>query len=562
MEYTFLNLLALLGSIALFIYGMRAMSDGLQKLAGNRIRKILNAITSNRFISLATGIITTLVVQLSSATVVMTIGFVNAGILSLRQAIAVIMGANIGTTLKVWVFTLIGLSKFNLSEYILPLLGLSFPLLFAKRKNVKSWGEFITGFCILFLALGYIVDTAPAFGNEFIESYKHLINNGIWSVLAFVAIGTIVTMLVQSSSVAFALTLVMCQKGFPFELGAALVLGENIGTTFAPNLAAIVASSKAKRAALFHSIFNIAGATIAIIFFKWYIAGIDFVMSSTRLGSPLISGNIGAVATSLALFHTSFNVITTLLLVGFIPQIEKLMEKIFTNNDEDENHHLKYIHSGVMNTPELSILEAFKEIERFANLTAKMNSMILQLLEEKDQKTKESLFLKLRKYEETSDKLKLDISIYLTQLNADEAGEEISENTGKLLAISNELETMSDLYFTMSKLLEKKDEENIYFLPDQRENLKKILLLLENMFAKMNNSLAMNKVDVSVFKIKKVELVELKNQLYREYLQNIETGNYGIKAGSIYNELLQICERVSENISNVAKVIAKQKKYK
>jgi phosphate:Na+ symporter len=560
MNYTFVNFLALLGAISLFIYGMRAMSDGLQKLVGKKIRNILNTITANRFISLATGIVTTLVVQLSSATVVMTISFVNAGILNVRQAIAVIMGANIGTTLKVWIFALIGLSKFNLSEYILPLLGLSFPLLFAKRKNVKSWGEFITGFCILFLALGYVVETAPEFGAEFIGSFEHLINNGIWSILLFVLIGTIITMLVQSSSVAFALTLVMCQKGFPFELGAALVLGENIGTTIAPNLAAIVANSKAKRAAIAHTIFNVTGATIAIIFFNWYIVGIDYVMSATKLGSPLLNENLNSVYTSLALFHTSFNVITTIILIGFIEKIEILTTKIFPSNELDENHNLRYINSGVLNTPELSILEAFKEIERFVNLTTKMNEMILDLLIEKNQNAKEELLKKLNKYEQIADKLKLDISIYLTQLNADEAGEEVSESTRQLLAISSELESICDLYFSISKLLEKKDEDHIYFMPDQRENLKNLLILLEDASYKMSKNLTLNKVDVSISQIKHEEIVVFKNKLSEEYLKKIESGTYGIKGGSIYNQMLGLLERVGEHIFNIVKVTSKQQK--
>jgi phosphate:Na+ symporter len=360
-----MRILMLLGALALFIYGMKVMSEGIQKAAGQRLRQILGAITKNRLKGIFTGFVTTSIIQSSSATTVMVVSFVNAGLLSLKQSIGVIMGANIGTTVTAWIVAFLGFSV-SMSDYALPIMLVAIILMFSNRGNMKSWGEMLVGFAILFIGLELLKSGVPDLkGNvDSLNFLKSLSGHGVFSVIIFVLIGTLVTIIVQSSSAAMAITILLCERGIiPFEMAAGMVLGENIGTTITANLAAIVGNVHAKRAARAHFIFNVFGVTWMVIAFPWFIDMIDALVSQNYV-SPMENQEARPIA--LALFHTIFNVLNVLLLVWFTPFIARLVIKMVpTKSTSDEEFRLDYIRGGLLATPELFLLEAQKELAKF-----------------------------------------------------------------------------------------------------------------------------------------------------------------------------------------------------
>ena len=363
MNFGFFEILTLVGSLGFFIYGMKIMSEGIQKLAGAKMRNVLGAITNNKFAGILTGFFTTSVIQSSSATTVMIVSFVNAGLLTLRQAIGVIMGANIGTTVTAFLVLGLGFGKLSLATYSLPLIALGLPLIFFKRDNLSSLGDFIIGFALLFMGLEALKSSVPSFDQGgFYNIIEPLTNHGIFSVIIFVFVGTIVTILVQSSSAAMALTLVMCTKGLPFEFAAAIVLGENIGTTITANIAAIIGNIYAKRAALAHLIFNLIGVLWMLVFFYFFTENIEYIVKTNSEWFPFdtssgetIEGS--TIQWSLALFHLTFNILNTLFLVWFIKNIENAVVKVISSKaDDDEIFQLKYFSNSTLSS-EFSILE-------------------------------------------------------------------------------------------------------------------------------------------------------------------------------------------------------------
>jgi len=409
MRFGILEFLMLAGSLALFIHGMKLLSEGLQKTAGGGMRRILDTMTANPLRGLLTGFSTTAIVQYSSVTTVMVVSFVNAGILSLRQAIPVIMGANIGTTLKALLFAYVGFASIKLSTVALPILGIAFPMLFMKGGRFKAATEMLLGIALLFIGLDLLKENVPHFSADALTFLADLGDNGILSVLLFVGIGAVLAIAVQSSSVALALTMAICQNGtIGYEMAAAIVLGENIGTTLTANIAAIVANAWGKRAARAHFLIKVIGVGWALLLFGPYLAGIDLLVQKVNGASPYTSPH--AVLWALTYLHISFNLLNTGLLIGFLPFIERIVTRMVPSRGEvDEEYRLEYIEDPMMSlSPELSLLEARKEILKFGRLTQKMHGMVRDLLIEKDATERNRLLLRIAKYEDITDRIEVE----------------------------------------------------------------------------------------------------------------------------------------------------------
>lgn len=554
MDFGVFEFLTLLGALGFFIFGMKVMSEGIQKVAGSKMRQLLGKMTANPFAGVVGGFITTALVQSSSATTVMIVSFVNAGLLNLRQAIGVIMGANIGTTMTAWFIVLLAFSPYSITEYALPLLAFGLPLLFLNHKNLKSWGEVIIGFALLFLGLEALSETFSVIDKNILSELGRLEDLGVLAVILFIFLGSIFTVVLQSSSAALVLTLVLCMNGLPFELGAATIIGENIGTTITANLAALSGNISAKRAARAHFIFNALGAIWAVILFSPFLAGIDWIMGFTAVGSPFDPAMPFAVAYGLAMFHTLFNSVNMLILVWLVPFIERVVIQLVPSRGDDTVFHLEYISTGLMGTPELSLLEAYKETSRFSKLTAKMNGMLAALLEETDNKERRRLLDKIRKYEEITDRVEVEIGNYLSNISEGTISMRTSAKVRAMLSIAGDLERIGDLYYQMSKRLERKNHNKIYFLPEQREGLKEMLALVQNAFDIMVQNLKTESDKVVLDKAQQAEseINTFRDQLRKKHLQDLEKGVYSIKSGLYYSDLFQFSEKVGDHIINIS----------
>lgn len=554
MDFGVLEFLTLLGALGFFIFGMKVMSEGIQKVAGSKMRQVLGGMTANRVAGVGSGFITTALVQSSSATTVMIVSFVNAGLLNLRQAIGVIMGANIGTTMTAWFIVILGFSPFAIYNYALPVLAFGLPMLFLNNKNLNNWGEVIIGFALLFLGLGTLQESMFSINAELLYALHSLTDMGVLSVILFLFLGSILTVVLQSSSAALVLTLVLCLNGLPFELGAATILGENIGTTVTANLAALSGNISAKRAARAHFIINAIGVIWMLMVFGLIINGIEYFMSGTALGSPFNTDGSYSVIYGLAIFHTLFNFMNMLFLIWLVPDIERIVTKIVPSKGDDTIFHLEYISTGLMGTPELSLLEAYKETSRFGKLTAKMNGMLMQLLEETDNKERHRLIEKIHKYEEITDRVEVEISNYLSNISESTISMRTSAKVRSLLSIANDLERIGDYYYQMSKRLERKNKNKIYFLPEQRDNIKQMLMLIEKALGVMveNLSTESDNVDLEAAMLVETEINALRDSLRKKHLKNLEKGVYSIKSGLYYSDLFQFSEKVGDHIINIS----------
>jgi phosphate:Na+ symporter len=552
-----MRILMLLGSLALFIYGMKIMSEGIQRAAGQKLRDILGKVTSNRIKGIFTGFLTTSIIQSSSATTVMVVSFVNAGLLTLKQSIGVIMGANIGTTVTAWIVAFLGFSV-SMSDYSLPILLVALILLFSNKGNLKSWGEMLVGFSILFLALELLKSGVPDVkGNvESLAFLQSLSDQGMLSVILFVVIGTIVTVVVQSSSAAMAVTILLCERGIiPFEMAASMVLGENIGTTITANIAAIVGNVHAKRAARAHFIFNIFGVVWLMLIFPWYIGWIDQLVS-LKLPSPSISQESRPIA--LALFHTIFNITNVVILVWFTPRIAKIVTKMVpSRSSKDEDFSLDYISAGVMSTPELFLLEAQKELAKFGKITSKMSKFVQTLMFEQDKKEKKKLYNRIEKYEDITDKVEIEISRYLNECAENELSHESTMKVRAMLAITNDLERIGDIFYQMSVAFQRKEEEKIWFTPEQRANVKAMLVAIDEAFVVMIGNLNKNtkEIDITEAMEKETTINKLRDKYRSEYLATIEGQEFNIRSGIIYTDLIYSCEKVGDHIINVTEAL-------
>ena len=526
------------------------------------MRQILSVMTSNRAKGVLTGFTLTSLVQSSSATTVLIVSFVNAGLLSLVEAIGVIMGANIGTTITAWLISIIGF-KLKIDAFALPIIALGFPMLFFNRSKIKSWGEVFIGFALLFLGLAYLKSSVPDLkaNPEILSFLTNYTDFGYLSTVIFIGIGTLLTVTVQSSSAAMALTLVIANNGWiPFEMAAAMVLGENIGTTITANLAAIIGNIHAKRAALAHFMFNIFGVLWIIFLMRIFLSVINGYMTSSGWSSPYTDPE--SIPIGLSLFHTSFNIINTLVLINFVNFIAKTVTRMLPSRGDDEEFHLEYIGTtGMMDTAELSLEEATKETAKFGMITSKMLGFLRDLIEAKKYKKQVKLLAKIRKFEEITDRIEEEVTNYLMKVSQGQLSPDASRRVASLLSIANDLERIGDIIFQMSKDISRKIEDEVDFNEEQVKGILKMLDTIEEAFKAMNKNLSKDYRRVTMDEAfrKEADINLQRNKLRKQHLKRMEDKEYNIKSGTIYKDLFYSCEKVGDHIINVTEAITGEK---
>lgn len=484
MDYSFFDFLRLIGSLGLFLYGMKIMSEGLQKFAGDSLRKILTAMTTNRVTGVLTGVLITALIQSSSATTVMVVSFVNAGLLTLTQSIGVIMGANIGTTVTAWLISALGF-KIDIAAFTLPLLAFALPFFFSGKSSRKSIGEFIFGFAFLFMGLQNLKANAPDLGANpdmlaFVQNYTDM---GFFSIILFLFIGAVLTMIVQASAATMAITLIMCANGWiDYHLGVALVLGENIGTTITANLAALTGNTQARRAALAHLVFNIFGVIWVLVLFYPFTGAVSwFVTHVMKISDPAV-----AVSFKLAAFHTAFNILNTFIMIWFVSLIEKTVCTLIKPKAEDEEYRLRYITGGMLSTAELSILQANKEITLFAERTARMFNMVKDLFYEKNEDTFLKIYSRVEKYESISDRMEVEIANYLTQVSEGRLSSESKEEIRVMLRAVSEIESIADSCNNLARSIKRRNEFKSEFSEEQNRHMDHMFELVSEALGRMN----------------------------------------------------------------------------
>ncbi|GAB5418225.1 MAG: hypothetical protein Crog4KO_16700 [Crocinitomicaceae bacterium] len=547
------KLLILLGSLAFFIFGMKLMSEGLQQAAGSRLRAMLGSITSNRLKGVFTGLGITSIVQSSSVTTVMTVSFVNAGLMTLRQSAGVMMGANIGTTMTAWIIVLLGF-KLSISSYAFMILAIAAPLLFVSKGKARAWVTAIFGFCILFMGLSALKDAVPELdADSAIVQFFIDFKNSWFGPVMFVMLGALVTVVIQSSSAAMALTLAMVSSGtIPFEVACAMVLGENIGTTITAELASLVANVHAKRSARIHSMFNIIGVGWMLLIFPLFLKGLAMFIE----GDPFT--DVAVAATAIALFHTAFNSINVIVLIWFVPLLVRIAEKtVRSKGESDEEFKLDYISGPLGSTAELCILEAKKEVAKFGKITSKMNKFVNTQLNSSERKEKNKMLGKIEKYEEITDRVEVEIADYLGKTSRLEMSSEASTRVRSMLNITTDLERIGDIFFQIGKTLERKDHDKIYFTPEQRNGLNKMSRAIDAAFEVMNENLNAEYGSISLDKAIDCErkVNALRNKLRDEHLQNLGSGE-NMDNALIYNNLFSSLEKVGDHIINVSEHVA------
>lgn len=557
MSYLF-EFLSLVGAIGLFLFGMKLMSESLQKIAGNRMRNIISFIASSRIKAVFSGIALTAVIQASAVVTVMTVGFVNAGMMSLPESIGIIIGANIGTTIKAWLVSSIGMGP-EMGMIALPILGITFPLTFSKNQKRRNWGGFAVGLSLLFISLDFLKYMFEGLKDDaaLLEFLSGFANYGFGSVLIFVLIGIVVTALVQSSSATLALTIVLCGGGWiPFELGASLVLGLNVGTTITANIAAIVANVQAKRTAMTHTLFNVIGLVWALILFRWLMLLVDQATIKITGSSPY--ENEMAIPIALAFLHTTFNIINALLLVGFIPSLAKLTIWLIPSREAgDESSSLLYIQSQ-FSSSEMQFMEAKKEIASFARRGKKFYSLIPSLLSETNDEEYNKIFSKTKEQEEMMDRVEKEINVYLNSIFEGELSETGLRKVKSMQRIAKELENTGDSIYHMAKTINRKKQEKIWFNQLQRDNLKGMFDLLFKAFEIMIENLDSDYDRVSIDKAQLLELQinKLRNDLLKENLEKSSDIEYNPKSSLIYEDLISSSEKMADHIFNINEAIA------
>ena len=568
MEYGIIDFLQLLGSLGLFIYGMKMMSEGLQKVAGDQLRGILSGMTSNRVSGIFTGFLTTAIIQSSSATTVMVVSFVNAGLLTLTQSMGVIMGANIGTTITAWILSLFGF-KFKITVVAKVLIGVLFPFLFSKREKLRFTAEFVVGFGILFIGLDFLKGAVPDIKSNpgILEFLVPLTQHGFLSTLFFVMIGTLLTIIIQSSSATMAVTLVMMANGLiDLNTGAAMVLGENIGTTITANLAALIGNVHAKRSARFHLLFNIIGVVWMLFMMSYFLDIVSSVADNFKdFFAGLVSSTVKKAGIAnvddtikLSLFHTAFNITNVLLLIGFVPFLEKLVIKMIpTRKDSDEEFTLTYIRSGVLLTPELSIAEAKKEMQMFAKLIDKMGYTFGALLYEKH-KRPEKLVDKIKEREELTDEIEIQLVEYLTRLSESDLSRASTEKIRGMLSIANELERIADLYFQMARNYQRMVKLKVNLPEDALEEYKGLLNLtyeaVKVMRDNMEGEMSTKKLELA-YQLEK-QINQRRKELVKNHYIRLEKNVYQPQEGVVYLDYVNRTEKIGDCIINISEALA------
>ena len=563
MEYSFYDFLKLIGSLGLFLYGMKIMSEGLQKVAGDRLRSILTAMTTNRVTGVLTGVLITALIQSSSATTVMVVSFVNAGLLTLAESISVIMGANIGTTVTAWIISIFGF-KVDMAAFALPLLAIALPLIFSGKSNRKSVGEFIFGFSFLFMGLSYLKANAPDLNANpemlaFVQNYTDM---GFFSILLFLFIGTILTMIVQASAATMAITLIMCANGWiSLELGAALVLGENIGTTITANLAALTANTQAKRAALAHFVFNVFGVIWVLIIFHPFMELVNWVVDTFfQSNNPEV-----AISYKLSAFHSIFNICNVCILIWGVKLIERTVCALIHPKEEDEEPRLRFITGGMLSTAELSILQARKEIHLFAERTHRMFGMVQDLLHTEKDDDFNKLFSRIEKYENISDNMELEIANYLNQVSEGRLSSESKLQIRAMLREVTEIESIGDSCYNLARTINRKRQTNQDFTEKQYEHIHFMMKLTNDALAQMivvvekpeHQSIDINKS----FNIEN-EINNYRNQLKNQNILDVNNKEYDYQMGVYYMDIIAECEKLGDYIVNVVEASSDVKEKK
>ena len=557
---TIFQILTLLGALGMFLYGMTLMSEGLQKVAGSRLRSILSAMTANSFTRILTGTLITAVIQSSSATTVMVVSFVNAGLLSLTQAVGVIMGANIGTTVTSWLISLLGFTA-DISALSIPLIGFGFAFMMFKSQRRKNIGEMIIGFAMLFLGLSFLKDSVPdlSANPEAIAFIRRWTDWGFLSILIFVLVGTVMTIVLQSSSATVALTLVMASQGWiPFEIAAAMVLGENIGTTITANIAASVGNVSAKRAALAHTVFNVFGVIWVLALYKPFLWLVSKIVVGLGGEDPFTSS--ASLLYAISTVHTLFNITNTCILVWFTPQIVNLVTCLIKGHkDEEEVFRLRYIQGGMMSTSELSLEQAEQEVVHFSEIVKKQYVYAREAVNEADDESRfDYLFKKLEHYEQITDRVEFEIAKYLSSIGE---GELSQEGTGKMQAmfkIISELESIGDSGFNIGRILQRKNMHGQRFDEVTVKKLNHMLDLVDVALDVMTSNLKQGfqyMINISNAQDAEHDINEYRDNLKEEHLRHIEAEESGYLRGVYYMDLISECERVGDFVINVSEAL-------
>lgn len=572
-----LQILTLIGALGMFLYGMNTMSSGLQKAAGEKLRNFLAAMTSNPVKGVLTGLGITAIIQSSSATTVMVVGFVNAGLLTLTQAVGVIMGANIGTTVTAWLISLLGF-KMDISVLSIPLMAVGFICSMSKRSRTKNIGEFIIGFALLFLGLSFMKESVPDLEThpEVLSFISRWTGFGFGSVLIFLAFGTLLTLVLQSSSATVALTLIMLNMGWiPFEMAAAMVLGENIGTTITANIAAAVGNVQAKRAAIAHTLFNITGVIWALALFKPFLAFIGKIITLLGYPDPTTTSFVGemggeqteastAALYGISMLHTMFNLINTCILIWFIPWIVKAVMWIIKSpsKPEEENFKLKYINAGHVATAEMAIEQAMKEIVHFAEISRKGLGYVKSAINEQDPEKFEEYRQKLVKYEEISDRIEYEIASFMNSLSKEDISGDSKAQIRSMYKIISELESLGDSGEAISRILSRKNAHGKVF---DKEEIRTLTLMTDRvdkayevMIANLNAGYGSLK-DISNAYDAEQDINEMRNNLREEEIVNIEHDGKNYQTSVYYMDILSELETMGDFMINVSQALVKSR---
>jgi phosphate:Na+ symporter len=561
MDYGLYEILKLVGSLCLFLFGMKTMSESIQMLAGARLRSFIGAMTSNPVMGIFTGLTVTAIIQSSSAVTVMMVSFVNAGLMTLAQAVGIIMGANIGTTITAWVITVLGF-EMELAELALPIIGLSFPLMMMAKERFKLIGSLMLGFALLFLGLEMLKDSVPDLSKfpEYFDWLERFSGYGFFSVLKLIGLGALIVAVIQSSSAGMALILVFSYNGWiGFGEAAALVLGFDLGTTLTANLAALMGNRQAKRAAFAHTLFNLVGIIAVLLVFKTMIGLITQAMINMGMESPYT--NPTNVPIGLSIFHTTFNIFNTLVVIGFVKPFVAVIEKIIPiHSVKSERPHLEYFNSGFLQAAELSVIQARKETLKFAELSHRMFNFIPAMIIETDKKEFEEIRERVSKYEEITDRVEVEITTFLSAISKKQLSDHSMEELRRIRLTCSEIEKIGDICFKMSTVLAKKREEKVYFTPAQRSELFEMFKLTNDAFEHVLESLSKGE-NFSKQNLARATELELRINAFRDaasdaVIEEIEKGTVHVKSAFYFNKLITSSEKIGDNLHNIAEAIA------
>ncbi|MBQ0056680.1 MAG: Na/Pi cotransporter family protein [Bacteroidales bacterium] len=554
-QYSWIDLLTLAGSIGLFLYGMRMMSDGLQKIAGDRLRNILAAMTTNRFTGMLTGILVTALVQSSSATTVMIVSFVNAGLITLSESMAVIMGANVGTTVTTWIIALCGF-KFSITPFILPLIAISLPFINSNNSRRNSWGEFMIGFALLFMGLEILKQSVPDLSAQpaVLQFLQDSGSMGALSVLLFLVVGIVMTMIIQASSAAFTLAVLACSSGWiTFEMGCALVLGSNIGTCITPLLASISANTMAKRAAAGHLLFNVIGTVWALVLYYPFCRFIIWLCVELGLGNP---SDIDNVSLGMTMFHTVFNIVNLILMLGLTRQFVQIVTRIIPESkSQNEAFKLQYIDKGGIVSGEMALIQVRKEIHKYAEETHHMFGHVQTMLSESLGSERQlSLYMTVRQLEDDSDHAEMEIADFLNQISPKTLSHSSELEARRMYKVVDELESIADSIYHIACTLKNKYDQRIFFNDEINQNVSKMVALTDDVLVHMLRCLERDEMTESLLNKAynyEDELNNFQSQIRNGMLESVDKQKIKYEQSTYYIDIINECEKVGDYVINV-----------